>query len=253
VAELKRRFAPVWLLHRYQLVAAAKSLGGVDYAYAVAGGGREAAMPVPAARQRAALAALLDTLSPEQLRVPARLIPLLSAAPNGSDNRQYDIELFQSAAGGPVFDPLAAADAAAAISLNALTAPARLARLELQHHQDAQALGAGELLDRLVAATLPPPASDALQQRIFYRTIVTLAQVSRRPGTSPEIAASIEQKLHDTGLALARRSGAWATTLSRQLLDPRELDKLAAERPRPTRIPPGDPIGDGDEEWMGFY
>ncbi|MDB5672646.1 MAG: peptidase, partial [Alphaproteobacteria bacterium] len=53
--------------------------------------------------------------------------------------------------------------------------------------------------------------------------------------------------------ALGRRPEPWASALSRQLLDPRQLDQLAAERPRPTRIPPGDPIGDGDGEWMDFY
>jgi hypothetical protein len=256
VAELKRRFVPVWLLHRYQLVAAAKSIGGLDYAYAVRGGGREAAAPVAPERQRAALAAVLATLSPEALRVPVRLLPLLSSAPNGSDNRQYDIELFASAGGAPVFDPLAAADAAAGMSLGALTAPARLGRLEIQQHADPRQLGPAELFDRLLAATLPPAGADALTQRLYFRTLVTLAQVSRRTGTSPEIAHAIEERLHAAGLALARRAGpdrSWAAPLSRQLLDPRELDKLAAERPRPTRIPPGDPIGDGEDGWGDFY
>ena len=256
VAELKRRFVPVWLLHRYQLVAAAKSLGGYDYAYSVKGGGRESAVPVPADRQRAALSALLATLSPAELRVPERLLPLLSMPANGSDNRQYDVELFGSAGGRPIFDPLAAADAAAQISLGAIAAPARLARLEIQKQGDARALGAGETLDRLLAATLPSTNADALAQRIFFRTIVTLAQVARRPGTSPEIANAIEARLHATALALGRRTGAdrlWAAPLSRQLLDPRELDKLAAERPRPSRVPPGDPIGSGEEDWMDFY
>jgi hypothetical protein len=256
VAELKRRFVPVWLLHRYQLVAAAKSIGGADYAYSVKGDGREAARPVAPERQRAALAALLATLSPEALRVPVRLLPLLSTAPNGSDNRQYDIELFATAGGGPVFDPLAAADAAAGISLGALTAPARLARLEIQHHADPRQLGPDELLDRLLAATVPPAGADSLSQRLYFRTLVTLAQVTRRTRTSPEISHAIEERLHAAGLALGRRIGAdrgWAAPLSRQLLDPRELDKLAAERPRPTRIPPGDPIGDGEDGWGDFY
>jgi hypothetical protein len=256
VAELKRRFVPVWLLHRYQLVAAAKSLGGYDYAYAVKGGGREAATAVPGERQRAALAALLATLSPAELRVPEQLLPLLNTPPNGSDNRQYSVELFASAAGGPIFDPLAAADASAQISLGAIIAPARLARLQIQHQADPRALGPGETLDRLLTATLPPAGADPLAQRIFFRTIVSLAQVSRRPGTSPEIANAIEERLHATGLALGRRTGpdrAWAGPLSRQLLDPRELDKLAAERPRPARVPPGDPIGSGEADWMDFY
>lgn len=54
VSNLRRRFVPLWLLHRYQLVAAAKHIGGLDFAYAVNGGGREAAEPVAPAQQRAA-------------------------------------------------------------------------------------------------------------------------------------------------------------------------------------------------------
>ena len=45
MADLRRRFVPIWLLHRYQMVAAAKAIGGVDYRYAVNGGGREVSAP----------------------------------------------------------------------------------------------------------------------------------------------------------------------------------------------------------------
>ena len=246
VANLRRRFVPVWLLHRYQIVAAAKSVGGVDFSYAVAGGGHEAAPVVPAERQRAALAALLATLSPDQLRVPAALLPLLSAARNGSDNRQDEIELFATA-GGPVFDPLVAADVAAEVTLNTLLAPSRLQRVVVQHLADPQALG----LDRLVAATLPP-RTDTLQRRIAYRTIVTLVQVAHRPGASPEVAGTIAARLHAIADGLAHRRGdeaGWANDLARRLDDPRERDKLAAEQPRTSIIPPGDPIG-GEDDWM---
>lgn len=256
VADLRRRFVPIYLLHRYEVVAAAKAIGGVDFAYATNGGGRETSRPVAPDRQRAALAAVLATLAPDQLRVPAGLLPLLSAARNGSDNRQFDIELFETA-GGPVFDPLVAADVGAEIPLNALLAPSRLARLDIQHAADPQALGVDELLDRLVAATLPddgPGHRDALSQRIAYRTIVTMAQVARRPGTTPGVAALLDARVHAVAEALARRRGdaadrAWATSLARQLLDPQERERLLADRPRNVDVPPGDPIG-GEGEWM---
>ena len=252
VANLRRRFVPIWLLHRYEVVAAAKSIGGVDFAYAVAGGGREQSLPVPADRQRAALSALLATLSPEALAVPPKLLPLLSAARNGSHNRQFEIELFQSA-GGPVFDPLIAADVASEVTLNALLAPKRLQRLEVQYAADRQALGVSELLDRLQAATLPD-RTDPLTRRIAYRAIVTMAQVARRPGTSPEIAALLDQRVHDIAEKLARRHGdaadqAWAASLSRQLLDPQERERLLEDHPRSIDVPPGDPIG-GESDWM---
>jgi hypothetical protein len=253
VAELRRRFVPVWLLHRYEVVAAAKAIGGADFRYAVNGGGQEQSVPVPAAEQRAALAALLGTLSPEDLRVPARLVPLLSAARNGSDNRQFDIEVLDTAK-GPLFDPLVAADAAAEITLNSLLAPARLTRVSAQHALDPDMPGVGEILDRLAAEVLPEN-TDALARRIAYRTLTVLAATVQDKKTSPDVAALIDQKLHDVGNELANRGGdadahAWAASLSRRLLDPRERAALAGELPRSVTIPPADPIGSGEGEWM---
>jgi len=254
VADLRRRFVPVWLLDRYQVVAAAKAIGGVNLAYAINGGGREASEPVPAKAQRAALSAVLETLSPDALRVPKRLLPLLSAARNGSYNRQYSIELFTGSAGTP-FDPLVAADAAAQVTLHALLAPARLARLEAQHAYDPDALGVQEVLDRLVAETLPDQ-TDALSRRIAFRTLLTMAAVARESHTTPGVAEMLDQKLHEVALALAHRRGdaadrAWGASLSRQLLDPRQLDKMLAAQAHPVAIPPGSPIGTGGD-WLAL-
>lgn len=49
MAELRRKFVLLWLLHRYQVIGAAKLVGGVDYGYTVAGDGQPPATPVPAA------------------------------------------------------------------------------------------------------------------------------------------------------------------------------------------------------------
>jgi len=251
VANLRRRFVPLWLLHRYQLVTAAKQVGGTDFTYAINGSGREASQPVAPARQRAALDAILATIRPDALRVPTGLLPLLSAAQNGTSDRQYDTEIFATA-GGPVFDPLVAADAAAQLTVQTLIAPRRLARLVAQQQGDPAALGVGELLDRLTGTVLGQTGDD-LGRRIAYRTLVTMAQVARRPDTTPEVAAALDQKLEDTGQLLAKRraSGAeraWSLSLSRRLLDADQREKLAASLPRAVTVPPGDPIGEDD--WM---
>lgn len=251
VANLRRRFVPLWLLHRYQLVTVAKQIGGVDFTYAVNGSGREAATPVAADRQRAALDAVLATLDPEALRVPAGLLPLLSAAQNGSYDRQYETEIFATA-GGPVFDPLVAADAAAQLTVQTLLAPRRLARLVAQQQGDPASLGVGEVAERLTTKVLGATGDD-LGRRIAYRTLVTMAQVARGPGTSPEVAAALDQTLEDIGRDLAKRKAvgaerAWALGLSRRLLDPDQREKLAASLPRAVNVPPGDPIGEDD--WM---
>lgn len=251
VANLRRRFVPLWLLHRYQLVAAAKQVGGVDFTYAVNGSGAEAAKPVSPAQQRAALAAILATLDPVALRVPTGLLPLLSAAQNGSSDRQYDTEIFATA-GGPVFDPLVAADVAAQLTVQTLLAPRRLARLVAQTQTDPGALGVSEVLDQLAGKALTATGDD-LGRRIAYRTLVTMAQVARNPGANPEVAAALDQKLEDIGRELARSKAkgterAWALSLSRRLLDPDQREKLASALPRAVSVPPGDPIGEDD--WM---
>jgi hypothetical protein len=254
MTNLRRRFVPVWLLHRYQMVAAAKAIGGVYLQYAVNGSGHEASDPVPPKTQRAALDAVLATLAADQLRVPQRLVPLLSAARNGSPNRQYSIELFAGSGGTP-FDPLVAADTAAELTLNALLAPARLARVEMQHAADAEALGVPELLDRLFAATLPDK-TDVLSRRIAYRTLLDVARAAHDPKTTPGVAALLDQRMHEEALALAQRKGdaaerAWGASLSRLLLDPRELDKELARHARAAPVPPGSPIG-AEADWLSL-
>ncbi|HTT83237.1 MAG TPA: zinc-dependent metalloprotease [Rhizomicrobium sp.] len=247
VANLRRRFVPIWLLHRYEIVAAAKAVGGADFSYAVNGDGNEETQAVPGGAQRAALSALLATLSPDALRVPPPLVPLLSTPRNGSDNRQFDIELFETE-GGPLFDPLVAADVAASITLNTLLAPARLARVEAQHAVDTNMLGVEEILDGLWTA-VRPQNGDALSHRIAYRALAVMASVALDKKTTPEVAAALDQKLTEIGNQLAG-GDAWSGSLSRILLDPRRRAKLAQDLPRSVPIPPGDPIGAGESDWM---
>ena len=252
VANLRRRFVPVYLLHRYQLVAASKLVGGVAFTYSIAGDGRESPAPVPAPAQRAAIAAVLDTIAPAQLSIPARLTPLLSAPRNGSGNLQFDVEVFRGA-GGPAFDPLVAADVAVEIALNTLLAPSRLQRLDAQHAADSARPGVAELLDT-VEARIMVPRTTALARRVIWRAAVTMAQTARNASTPPEVAALLGERVHAIAGDLARRKGdteerAWAAQVSRDLLDPATLEKLIAERPRTTDIPQGDPIGEAD--WLG--
>jgi len=245
VAELRRKLVPIWLLHRYQVEAAAKSVGGLDYAYALAGAGQERAAPVPAARQRAAIDALLATLDPAALTVPAGLLPLLSAGQQGNDNRQYSTEVF-AGAGSSVFDPLVAADVAASVTLDALLAPARLQRLAIQHAADPALPGPDELLGRLRPRVVAP--ADATARQVAWRTVLAVAQARRDAVARPEVMAAADAWLRATAAALkAGRPGAWAQSLARLIDDKAALDAAldkAAVRPR---VPPGMPIGDAQE------
>lgn len=256
VANLKRKFVPIWLLHRYQIEAAAKLVGGVTFTYAVRGDGTEAAAPVEEVVQRRALEALLATLSPEALEVPAPLLPYLSAGWSGNSDRQFDIEIFRTA-GGPVFDPLAASDAAAMVTLNALLAPDRLNRLAEQNRVDEAQLGAAEMIDRLIATVRPAEGSlGGVQRRVATTTALALARVQRDPALPPSLAVALDERLRRLAAELAKRPGNeaerdWSRGLARLLGDREALDKAVAEPRRLPQVPPGMPIGGAVGDWLG--
>ncbi len=251
VATLKRKYVPIYLLHRYQLEAASKLVGGVDYTYAVKGDARQAGAPVPAAQQRAGLTAMLATLAPAELDTPEALLPLLTAGQSGDTDRQNDIEVMPNM-GGLVFDPLAAADIAASLTVDVLIAPDRLARLVDQHRRDPAQPGAGEVLDRLIATAFTPGAGRLAEvsRRVQVRTALDLAGVARDPKTSPEVAALVGQRLVDLAARLKAAPGsdpaerAHRLHLAALLTDKDELARVLADPKLKPEVPPGMPIGD---------
>jgi hypothetical protein len=252
LSDLRRKFVPVWLLHRYDVDAVGKLVGGIDYAYAVAGDNHPLPAPVPAATQLAAIDALLATLSAEALTVPAALVMPLSSPVNGRGDVQFDQEVFRNA-GAAAFDPLVAADVAAQIPLDSLLAPARLARLYEQHRRDPDLPGVEVLLDRLVAATVGT-RRDAVGRRIAYRTILTIAEAAQDEAISPDVAALLGDRLRMIGTMLAKggagEDGAWSRHVAALLADDDRLVRELAKRQKVPSIPPGMPIG-GDSGWFG--
>lgn len=249
---LRRKFVPVWLLHRYEVAAIGKLIGGIDYRYSVVGGGSPDPVPAPAAEQEAALDALLETLSASELTVPDRLLLPLSAGVNGREDPQFDTEVFANA-GAAVFDPLVAADVGAQLTLDTLLAPSRLVRVYQQHGRDAALPGLEELVDKLVAATVDA-RRDAVGRRIAYRTIVALARAARAPGTSVDVAALLNDRLRMLADRLgAAKSGdvdgAWSRSMVRLLANDAAIEReIGAAKKRP-EVPAGMPIG-GETDWL---
>jgi hypothetical protein len=248
LADLRRAFVPIWLIDRYQVEAAAKTLGGVNFPYVV-NGEPAIAQTVSGDRQWAALYALLDTLSPAELTVPARLDPLLSSGFGGGPDRQTEIEIIPTA-GGPVFDPLKATEVGAVQTLNSLLAPERLNRLELQHAADPSVPAAGQLFDLLIDRSLGGTDSE-VGRRIATTSILALARVQRSTQLSPTIALQLSGRMSRLADSLSRMRGGdqkqdWARGLAALLGDREALDKALADPGRLPQVPPGMPIGDGD-------
>src|SRR5438477_4369403 len=142
----------LYLHHRYQLEAAAKWIGGVDYTYAVKEKGAIVPQPVrqllPPAKQREAMRLIVSTLEPSFLEIPKRVIDLIP--PRGSGGREMtNTELFEHRT-APVFDPISAATSSADITLSALFDPRRAARLAMNHAEDASQPAFNEVIDDVV-------------------------------------------------------------------------------------------------------
>jgi hypothetical protein len=248
LATLEEALVPLYLMHRYQLEAVAKSVGGVRYSYALRGDGQVPLEPVPPAEQRRALAALLGALAPEHLTLSPELLLTLPPRPEGFPRHR---ELFANRT-DPAFDALAPAEALAVLTFRALLEPARAERLVQQHALDPTQPGLEELLTTLLAATWRAPTADdcsgEIARTIDAVALVELLTLALHPATSPAVRARIDVALMALVTELARipptlSSGelahqAWA----RRLLERFFMEPSALVLPTLTKPPPGAPI-----------
>ena len=102
-----------------------KIIGGQNFTYALRGDGQVPITGIDGERQRAAIDALFNTLSPAVLRLPENVLQLIPARPPGHAKSR---ETFPSAT-GKTFEPIGAAESAVVLTLDALLEPTRAARM----------------------------------------------------------------------------------------------------------------------------
>ena len=189
LATLENVLVPVYLMHRYQAEAATKLIGGVNYTYAARGDGQPPNEPLPPEQQRAALSAVLQTLRPEFLEIPARLLTLLPPRPPGYAR---DRESFASHR-GLVFDPQAAAESWIDAGLDLLLNPERLARIVGQNAQTPPGLSVNELFDAILqtadrGAGLTNPQKE-IARAVEKQFLNHLLQLAQNRETEPQVNA----------------------------------------------------------------
>lgn len=250
LALLNEVLVPLYLHHRYQLEAASKLVGGVQYTYALRGDSQPPAKPVDGETQRKALAAVLELLSPEALDLPDPVINLL--LPRPSEYRPNP-EMFAGLT-GLTFDPLSAASTAADMPVRLMLNPQRAARLVDLHRRDPSLPGLEDVLDALEAKAFGrEPSSERLaeiQRTVQWVVVRRLIELSNDPGAAPGVRSRVDGELRSLAAKLGQGSaespaGAHRTFLAQEIR--RYLDRRAteetAERPEPLPPPPGQPIG----------
>lgn len=258
VALLEERFVPVYFMHRFAVSSAARAVGGLEYANAVAGDEQQATRPVPAAEQRRALALLAGALDPEQLAVPDTVIRLLAPRPYGYPG---SVELFGSRT-RPTFDELGAARTLAQMIVDAVLQNDRVARLAQQAVDDPAQLSLAETIDALSdpawhdrnaqrqsqAAPVARGKAQALRRVVARAVTDRLIRLAADTTAASEARAMADFKLAQLrdgarrqaqggGDAARAEWGAIATDIGRWL-EKGELPKLT-----PALVaPPGDPF-----------
>jgi len=188
---LQSTLVPLYLHHRYQVLATAKMLDGVYYQYAVRGDGQTPLERVDPARQQEALDALLTALQPSELALPKSIRDLIPPMLT----RGTRDEPFPSRQGN-LFDPLAAASVAADLTVSALLDPKRAARLVTQHSDDPRNLGLNELIRQIIDATWRKQTVEdsyeaAVQREVDWVVLRRLIDLAGNEGTSGEVRAVV--------------------------------------------------------------
>ena len=231
LSSLEEKLLPLYLHHRYQLEAAAKSLGGVSYTY----GAGDPPRIVPAARQREALRAVMATLEPSFLEIPKRIRELLP--PPSYAWGDANTELFPRRT-DPVFDPMAAAMTSADVTISALLDPARAARLTQQESN----VTLREVLNALIDnAARQGPITRGTRTVLLVR----LAGLANNREADPQARAEASDALRRLSARLTAVSDTAETAHRRATQD--EIARFLArpeswQAPLLPAIPPGPPI-----------
>jgi hypothetical protein len=255
MSTLEEPLVTTYLLHRYQVEAATKMIGGLFYTYALRGDGQTITRIASPEDQKRALKAVLATLHVNTLTLPERILQLLPPAADGHPRTR---EYFRSRT-GLTFDPLTAAESAANLTLSLVLHPERAARLVQYSARDPRNPGLREVIDQVTTATFKRPPTQGLHSevgRVIDHTALThLLALAQNENTITQVRAigldRLEQlrKWLDAEALRSQDSSQKAhyAYASKRIRTFQEDPKAAIPLPRLPDAPPGMPIGSTEE------
>jgi hypothetical protein len=248
LAQLEETLVPLYLMHRYQTEAATKIIGGLDYRYQLRGDGQMNAVIVAPEEQRKALRAVLNTLSADTLTLPDALLAQFPPHPPAFERTRESLPAHT----GLTFDPVAAAESAADMTLDLLFDPQRAARL-VDYHVRAHTPSLAEVIDAALEVNRPAGhtassgqgVSAEIRSAVYARTVEALLRLAADAKDSFEVRAITYAKLDEVkrhGDANSPLDAYLAHRIKQFQEDP---EKFVAAKP--IDAPPGMPIGEGEE------
>lgn len=252
MAMLEDVLVPVYFYHRYQVEAAAKVVGSMNYTYTLRGDGRTATEPVSKAEQLKALNAVIDCLDPKALMIPDRIEKLIPPRPAGYDASR---ELFRKRT-GLAFDALSPAETAADLPLSFLFNSDRLNRMA--QYETNGGLSITEMVNTLLDKTFKTPRRTGMEALIQQQTeqvlLTYLLSSSVSDNNSFIVKASMKKILADLKTFIETKNKLTTDQTYKGHLA-LVLDRMnGPDAAKPTlhkEIPPGAPIGcDMDDDLL---
>ncbi len=235
-------FVPLYFYHRYQTEAAVKSIGGLDYNYAVKGSEGVIVETISYKEQKEALTTVLKTLEVATLLIPEDKLKLFPPRAIGYNRTR---ESFKSKT-GVAFDALGATATASEMTLKMLLHPERANRLIQQKAIDTDALGLQEVLSELIKTTFDAKYNTTyekeVQQTIQYSTLQYLLNLIASSKSIPQVKGIANHSLEE----LTKSRKASKDDFSKQLLRTISEFRKKPEKfkiDKSTTIPDGSPIG----------
>lgn len=220
-AMLEEVLVPLYLMHRYQVEATTKLVGGMDYSYKVKGDNQPNQKWVSANDQMEALNALLLTVSPDQLEVPGHILALIPPRPYGYGRTR---ETFVSRT-GPIFDPIAPAETVVDLTFSFLFDQTRMNRVYLQNLQNNNLPSYQAVLDKVSGQVFSGSLPTGLQTEIKLMTetklidhLINLAKNADASNTVRAITRAQLDQLANGNKSLASRTSSALLTQHSQYL-----------------------------------
>lgn len=243
LAAIEEVLVPIYLLHRFQIEAVGKLIGGQYFNYNLRGDGQSPQRPVAAGRQQQAIDALIATLDPQLLVLPDDLVSLISPRP---PNNPKSRETF-SGATGIIFDAKSPAASSVAMTLNVLLEPSRAARL-IQTGTPGLSAVTSALLDATWHEKLSRGTQGAIQRQTNMQVLYALLRLAFDPAADGEVRAIALDAITGLNTWLSRQSSKNAVLRAHYRFAQFEIDRLRSDPSQlelvtPVTIPPGSPIG----------
>jgi len=255
MATLEEVLVPIYFFHRYQLEAAVKMIGGLNYRYALRGDGQPVTELLTPEQETKALDAVLKTVDPSFLVLSEGLLKIIPPRALGYSRHRELVKVKTDL----TFDPISTAETASDMTFNLLLHPARANRLIEHHARNSKLPSLESVIDQSVSATFKSTPKSGLEGSIQmatnYALFTNLTKLALHKNALAETRAVVFLKLDQLKTWLAAKTTTDEEWKAHYNYIAKQIDALQ-ENPDEYKVenllppPPGMPIGDCDLNYL---